>query len=91
MSTMHPTPRYLDAIWIILLLGTGLTWWLGESGQAGSHAMLAMLIIAGIKGVLVIREFMALRGVRLLWQGTVIGWLIVVLATNMAAYWKGLG
>jgi len=66
MNTMHPTPRYLDVIWIILLLGTGLTWWLGESDQAGSHAMLAMLTIAGIKGVLVIREFMALRGVRLL-------------------------
>ncbi|MCK9285222.1 MAG: cytochrome C oxidase subunit IV family protein [Rhodocyclaceae bacterium] len=82
--------RGLDFVWVLLLAGTGFTWWLGESGHAGPQAVTAILAIAAVKGVLVIREFMALRGVSLLWQATVIGWLVVALAANMAAYWKGL-
>lgn len=87
---MNHSFRIIDSVWGMLLLGTGLTWWLGESGHAGRATMMVMLAIAGIKGFLVIREFMALRGVRLLWQCVVIGWLVVVLAANVAAYWKGI-
>lgn len=79
-----------DAVWLVLLLGTAVTWWLGENGLAGTSTVQAILAIAGVKGVLVIREFMALRGVRPAWQGTVIGWLCLVLLLNMAAYWKGI-
>ncbi|RTL58128.1 MAG: hypothetical protein EKK46_00610 [Rhodocyclaceae bacterium] len=87
---MKTATHWLDAIWLLLLLGTGYTWWLGESGHAGAGAVTAILAVALVKGVAVIREFMALRGVRLLWQGAVIGWLMVVLAVNLAAYWKGI-
>jgi len=87
---MKTTTRSLDFVWGLLLLGTGLTWWLGESGHAGPGAVIAILAIAAIKGVFVIREFMALRGVRLLWQAAVIGWLLLALAVNLAAYWKGI-
>lgn len=79
----------LDAVWLLLLAGTACTWWLGDSGHAGTGTVMAILAIAGIKGALVIRDFMALRGVKLLWQISVFGWLILVLAVNMAAYWKG--
>ena len=79
-----------DAVWLMLLLGTAATWWLGENGLAGTSTVQAILAIAGVKGILVIREFMALRGVRLWWQVAVIGWLLLVLLVNMAAYWKGI-
>ncbi|MCB4361780.1 cytochrome C oxidase subunit IV family protein [Quatrionicoccus australiensis] len=79
-----------DAVWLVLLLGTAATWWLGENGQTGTSTVQAILAIAGVKGVLVIREFMALRGVRPAWQGAVIGWLLLVLLVNMAVYWKGI-
>ncbi len=79
----------LDAVWLLLLAGTAYTWWLGDSGHAGTGTVVAILAIAGVKGALVIREFMALCGVKLLWQAAVFGWLILVLAVNMAAYWKG--
>jgi len=39
---------------------------------------------------LIIRDFMALRGVKFFWPAMVIGWLLLVLAIIMAAYWKGL-
>lgn len=87
---MKTTTRSLDVVWGLLLLGTGLTWWLGESGHAGPKAVMAILVIAAVKGFFVIREFMALRGVRLLWQAVVIGWLLIALAANLAAYWKGI-
>lgn len=82
--------RLLDFILVVLIVGTGFTWWLGETGHAGSAAVLAILAIAGVKGVLIIREFMALRGVKFFWPAMVIGWLLLVLAIIMAAYWKGL-
>lgn len=82
--------RRLDLVWLVLLAGTLLTWLLGETSTGGSTAVLLMLGIAGIKGGLVIREFMALRGVDLRWQGAVLGWLMLVLAVNLAAYWKGM-
>ncbi|HEY6896780.1 MAG TPA: cytochrome C oxidase subunit IV family protein [Rhodocyclaceae bacterium] len=91
MNTLPTQSNFsLDLVWAALLLGTAYTWWLGDSGQAGPRAVMAILAIAGVKGALVIREFMALRGVRLRWQATVLGWLAVVLAINLAAYWKGL-
>jgi len=81
--------RRLDFIWIVLLLATAFTWWLGESGAAGRTAVLTMLGVAGLKGVLVIRDFMDLRHVKVLWQAIVTGWLALVLALVMLAYWKG--
>jgi hypothetical protein len=82
--------RRLDIVWLILVVGTIVTWWIGESGSAGPRAVLAILAIAAVKGVLIIRDFMALRGVKVFWPIMVIGWLLLVLAIIMATYWKGL-
>jgi hypothetical protein len=82
--------RRLDFVFFALVVGTGITWWLGETGHAGAGAVLAILAIAGVKGVLIIRDFMALRGINPFWPIMVIGWLLGVLAVIMATYWKGL-
>ena len=42
----------LDAVWLLLLAGTAYTWWLGDSGHAGTGTVMAILAIAGIKGAL---------------------------------------
>ena len=78
--------RRLDALFVLLLLATGLTWWLGERGAGGAPAMLAVLGIAGVKSAYVILDFMALRGVRRLWQALVLGWLGLVLLLIVLAY-----
>lgn len=80
--------RWLDLILLILLLATGMTWWLGEQGAAGSTAILIMLGIAGIKGALIALEFMALRCVKVMWPMLLLGWLLVVLAFIALAYLK---
>jgi hypothetical protein len=79
----------LDVFWLALVAGTALTWSLGESGAAGPAAVFGILGIAAIKGIWIIREFMALRRIKVLWPALVIGWLLVVLTIIAATYWKG--
>lgn len=72
--------------WLVLLVATGATWWLGEVGAAGAGAILAMLAIAFIKGRLVILDFMELRGAPPLWRLLFEGWLILVGGLILLAY-----
>ena len=81
--------RRLDIIWLILMAGTVATWMMGETGSAGPGAVLAILGIAAIKSIGIIREFMGLRGVKLIWPVAVVGWVLVVLAIIAVTYWKG--
>ena len=84
MSTFFLNPAH--RAWLVLLVGTGATWWLGEVGAAGTGAILAMLAIAFIKGRLVILDFMELRGAPLMWRLLLGGWLIVVGSLILLAY-----
>jgi hypothetical protein len=79
--------------WIILLIATAITWWLGESGtagSAGSNAVFLMLGLALIKGRLVIYDFMELRHAPTLWKILLLGWLSFVLGMVVLAYWIGM-
>jgi hypothetical protein len=82
--------RRLDIIFVALVVGTIVTWWMGETGHAGPAAVFGIMAIAAVKGTLIIRDFMALREVKFFWPAMVIGWLLLVLAIIMAAYWKGI-
>jgi uncharacterized membrane protein YedE/YeeE len=79
----------LDFFWLALVAGTATTWGLGESGAAGTAAVLGILAIAAVKGIWIAREFMGLRRIKAIWPGLVIGWLLVVLAIIAATYLKG--
>jgi len=76
--------------WLVLVVATGITWYLGEVGAHGTSAIVAMLVIAFIKGRLVILDFMELRGAPWFWRLLLEGWLIVVGALILLAYWKSL-
>lgn len=76
--------------WLVLLVATGITWYLGEIGAAGTAAIVAMLVIAFIKGRLVILDFMELREAPLMWRLLLEGWLIVVSSLILLAYWISL-
>ena len=82
---MNPAHR----AWLVLLVATGITWWLGEVGAVGTGAILAMLVLAFIKGRLVILDFMELRHAPALWRHLVQGWLLLVVAGIVFAYLKG--
>lgn len=76
--------------WLILIVATGITWYLGEVGAAGTLAIVAMLAIAFVKGRLVILDFMELREAPLMWRVLLEGWLILVSSLILLAYWISL-
>jgi hypothetical protein len=83
----------LARVWLILLAITATTYWIGEAGFSGHGSMapvLVMFALAFIKGLLVSLDFLELRHAPALWRWVVVGWLILVLALIVLAYWIGL-
>ena len=76
--------------WLILIIATLATWYLGEVGATGTASIVAMLMIAFIKGRLVILDFMELRDAPRMWRVLLEGWLIVVSSLILLAYWMSL-
>jgi hypothetical protein len=76
--------------WLVLLVATSITWYLGEVGAADTLSIVAMLAIAFVKGRLVILDFMELRGAPLMWRLLLEGWLILVSSLILLAYWISL-
>lgn len=80
----------LHRAWLILIIATGITWYLGEVGAAGTPAIVAMLLIAFVKGRLVILDFMELRDAPRLWRILLEGWMILVGSLILIAYFMSL-
>jgi hypothetical protein len=82
--------HFLNVIWIALMVATVLTWFIGKFGQMTTTTVFAILLIAAVKGWLIVYDFMALRRVKFLWRALVLGWLLLTLAIILLAYWLGL-
>lgn len=89
MSAFFLNPAH--RAWLVLLIATGITWWLGDVGAAGTGAILAMLAIVFVKGRVIILDFMELRDAPLMWRLLLEGWLILVGGLILIAYWISLG
>ncbi len=76
--------------WLVLMAATVITWYLGEVGAAGTASIVAMLVIAFVKGRLVILDFMELREAPRMWRILLEGWLILVSGLILLAYWMSL-
>ena len=82
-----------NTLWLLLLIATGFTYWLGESGELGHASMVPVFLIFGFaifKGVGVILDFMDLRHAPALWRNLLVGWLIFVIGMILLAYWIGM-
>jgi hypothetical protein len=58
-------PARATAVWLVLLVATCATWWLGTGhiGHRGAHwEVLSLILVASVKIHLVGYEFMELRG-----------------------------
>lgn len=87
---MNTLKNPANRAWLILLVATAITWYLGEVGAAGTASIIAMLAIAFVKGRLVILDFMELRDAPLMWRTLLEGWLILVSSLILLAYWISL-
>jgi hypothetical protein len=80
----------LTLTWLLLLLATAITWWLGERDSTSRYSVtLTLLAIAGLKSYGVIQNFMGLRHAGMLWRGLMLGWLWLVLSLIAIAFWIG--
>jgi hypothetical protein len=80
----------LNVLWVALLVATVLTWLIGKAGYSGTGAVVGILVIAALKGWMIVQDFMALRRVTFLWRALVLGWLVLTLLIILLAYWLGL-
>ena len=77
-------------LWLLMLLLTLTTYAIGKLGYSGVAVVSFLLITATAKATFIIRDFMELRGVSLLWRVIMYGWLLVVIAGIAIAYLIGL-
>ena len=80
----------VNRAWVVLMIATAITWYLGEVGAAGTGAIVGMLLIAFVKGRLVILDFMELREAPKLWRFLLEGWMLLVGSLILLAYWLSL-
>jgi len=83
------TDTFSTFIWLALVGLTITTWRIGETGLVGKGAMLALLLIAFIKGQMVANYFMGLRHAHFGWRALVLGYFVLVGGLIAAAYLMG--
>jgi hypothetical protein len=68
----------IHTLWIAMLLLTLSTYAMGKLGFSGISVVLFLLLTAALKGTFIIRDFMELRDVSLLWRVIMYGWLWII-------------
>ncbi len=76
----------IHTIWLTMVVLTFSTYTMGKLGYSGATVMLFLLLTAAVKAIFIIREYMGLRGVSLLWRVIMYGWLLFVCVTIAIAY-----
>jgi len=87
----------VSAAWLLLMLATGLSWWLGldqgvAADQQGDYRYISsgLIIIAFIKVRIVIRYFMEVREAPLALKLVCDAWVVLVCGTIIYLYWFGI-
>ncbi|MEE9321572.1 MAG: cytochrome C oxidase subunit IV family protein [Granulosicoccus sp.] len=76
----------VHAIWVVMVLLTLITYSIGALEFSGIPTVLFLLLTVLAKGVFIIRDFMELRGVSLLWRVIMYGWLWLVCIAIAVSY-----
>jgi len=71
-------PYNIHTIWLLMVVLTLSTYALGKLGYGGIVVVFFLLLTAVLKGGLIIRDFMELKEVSLLWRVIMYGWLWTV-------------
>jgi len=80
----------VHTLWLTMLLLTMTTYAMGKLDFSGAAVMSFLLLTAAVKATFIIRDFMELRGVSLLWRVIMYGWLITVCASIAITYFISL-
>lgn len=86
MKTIVKKYYNVHNLWLLMLLLTMITYAMGKFGFSGVFVMLFLLFTATIKSIFIIRDYMELRGVSLLWRVIMFGWLSTVCLSIAITY-----
>lgn len=86
MNNMLNRIYNIHTLWIVMLLLTLSTYVMGKLDFSGTAVVFILLLTAAIKATFIIRDFMELRGVSLLWRSIMYGWLWVVCTAIATTY-----
>ena len=85
-----------SAAWLLLMLATCLSWWLGQghgfnAPQTSDYRLISsgLILIAFIKVRIVIRYFMEVRQAPLALKLVCDAWVVLVCGTIIYLYWFG--
>ena len=81
-----PLNRFVTLIWLVLVILTIATFYIGERIVSGSAVMMSVLVISLIKGQLIANYFMGLRHVSWVWRGIILGYFVIVGGMVAVAY-----
>ncbi|MCK4674978.1 MAG: cytochrome C oxidase subunit IV family protein [Gammaproteobacteria bacterium] len=76
----------IHVLWLAMLLLTLTTYAIGKLGYSGVAVVSFLLLTAAAKAAFIIRDFMELRGVSLLWRVIMYGWLLIVIIGIAVSY-----
>jgi len=79
----------VNTLWVLMIIMTISTYLLGKLGLGGTKVVIFLLLTVLIKSTFIIRDFMELRGVSLLWRGIMYGWLGIATLGIAIAYIAG--
>jgi len=86
MKDLIQNKANIHVIWLLMVALTILSYGMGKFGFSGVASVLVLLLTAVIKGTLIIRDFMELRGVSLIWRVMMYGWLWSITLTIFIIY-----
>lgn len=69
-----------------MLILTIFTYSMGAFGYSGTIPAMLLLLTVLVKSTFIIRDFMGLRGVSLLWRAIMYGWLWIVTIAIAVTY-----
>lgn len=79
----------VHVVWLVMLALTGLAFTMGQSDVSGLELVALILFTSVTKGFFIIRDFMALKDVSLLWKVIMYGWLWCVCIVIAITYLIG--
>jgi hypothetical protein len=79
-------------IWLLLVLATGLSWWLGHGPDGAAsqrYVATGLVLIAAVKIRLVVQYFMEVRDAPLALKLVLDAWLLLMCGSILITYWLG--
>jgi cytochrome c oxidase subunit IV len=73
-------------IWVVLMLLTILTLFMGETGLERKYIILIILVVTFFKVQMIVDYFMGLRKVKWIWQVAMFSWSFLVLSLIGVAF-----